>query len=286
MTKPLHPASVGLSRLGLGLLVGVLLLACLLTLLPFWVMLVLSLSPAGAVIAEGKASLWVWPPTTENYAFLVQAVPLLRYLGNSVLVAVTSTIGHVLLCAMAGYAVSQRHWRWANATFFMAFLTLLIPPQVNLVPLFFLMKTLGWMNTLWALIVPSLFGAFGVFLYRQWFKALPVEVDEAAMLDGCNPWQRFWYVALPMVTPATATLAVLVFIGSWNSFLWPLIVTHSEELRTLPLGLAALKQSFRDTTNWAVLMAAATLTVLPTVLVYAFGQRYLFAGLSSGGGKE
>lgn len=263
-----------------------LLLAVLITLLPFWLMLVLSLSPAQTVASDPGASLWVWPLHWENYQQLLEQLPFLRYGFNSLVVALLTTLGHVLFAAMAGYAVSRVSFRWAAAVFGMMFLTLMIPPQVNLVPLFFVMKELGWMNTYWALIVPGLFGAFGVFLYRQWFKQLPAALEEAAMLDGCNPWQRFWHIALPMVQPATVTLAILVFITSWNSLLWPLVVTHSESLRTLPVGLAALKDSFRETTNWALLMAGSTLTVLPTVVVYALGQRFLLSGLTQGAVKE
>ena len=271
------------SKLSWGLLFT---LAIAITLLPFWLMLVLSFSSAEQVALNPGASLWVWPLHWENYQELIEKLPFLQYGLNSLFVAVITTVGHVLFAAMAGYAVAKPSFRSAAWVFGLMFLTLMIPPQVNLVPLFFVMKQLGWMNTYWALIVPGLFGAFGIFLYRQWFKQLPIALDEAAMLDGCNPLQRFWHVALPMVQPATVTLAILVFITSWNSLLWPIVVTHSESLRTLPVGLAALKDSFRETTNWALLMAGSTLTVLPTVIVYAFGQKFLLSGLTQGAVKE
>jgi multiple sugar transport system permease protein len=163
---------------------------------------------------------------------------------------------------------------------------MMIPPQVNIVPLFLVMKLFHWVDSYAGLVVPGLFGAFGVFLLRQWFNALPQELEEAARMDGCNPWQVFVHVALPLARPALAALAIFVFIGSWNSFMWPLVITQSDAMRTLPVGISALKSSFRDVTDWGVLMAASTLSIIPIVLVFLAGQRQFIRGLLQGGVKE
>jgi multiple sugar transport system permease protein len=252
---------------------------------PFWIMIVTSLAGPDAIF-RNPPEFWPSHPHWENYYRLFQTVPIARYFWNSVLVSVVTTVGHVLFSAMAGYAFSRLRFRAKNVVFFIFLMTLMVPPQVNIVPLFFLMKTFGWLDTYWALIVPGLTGAFGVFMLRQWFNGLPKELEDAARLDGCHSGQIFWRVALPLATPALAALAIFVFINSWNSFMWPLIVTNSEELRTLPVGLAALKGSFRDTTDWALLMAAATLSILPVVLVFLIGQKQFMKGMLSGGVKE
>jgi len=261
------------------------LLGALLMGLPFWVMVVTSLVKPDQVFSipprlwpEG----WHW----ENYQRLFQLAPLGVYFFNSVLVSVVTTVGHVLCSAMAGYAFSRLNFPHKNKIFFVFLITMMVPPQVNIVPLFFLMKTFHWLDTYAALIVPGLFGAFGVFMLRQWFNGLPKELEEAARIDGCNPWQVFWKVALPLATPALAALAIFVFLGAWNSFMWPLIVTNSDHMRTLPVGIATLKGSFRDTTDWTILMAAATLSILPVVGVFLLGQKQFMQGIMAGGSKE
>jgi multiple sugar transport system permease protein len=266
--------------LWVGLLLGALLMA-----LPFWIMIVTSLARPEAVF-QTPPSFWPDAPQWENYVRLFQTALIGLYFFNSVFVSVVTTIGHVLLSAMAGYAFSRMRFPAKNAIFFLFLMTLMVPPQVNIVPLFFLMKSFHWLDTYWALIVPGLSGAFGVFMLRQWFNGLPKELEEAARMDGCNPWQIFLQVALPLATPALAALAIFVFINSWNSFMWPLIATNSESMRTLPVGIAALKGSFRDTTDWTMLMAAATLSILPVTVVFLLGQKHFMKGILAGSVKE
>lgn len=257
----------------------------LMMLLPFWVMMVTSLLRPDQVFAMPPKlwpDAWAW----ENYGRLFALAPMGLYFWNSILVSVISTVGYVLFAAMAAYAFARLQFPYKNALFFFFLMTMMVPPQVNIVPLFFLMKQLHWLNTYWALIVPGLFGAFGVFMLRQWFTGFPRELEEAARMDGCNPWQIFWRIALPLATPALAALAIFTFIGNWNSFMWPLISVYSENMRTLPVGLAALKGSFRDTTDWGVLMAAATLSILPVVLVFLLGQKHFMKGIMAGSLKE
>src|SRR6478609_8321652 len=196
-----------------------LLLGALAMVFPFWVMIVTSLSAPDQVF-QTPPQLWPSKPHWDNYARLFNAVSIDRYFWNSVLVSVITTIGNVVFSAMAGYAFSRLHFRFKNIVFFVFLMTLMVPPQVNIVPLFFLMKNLSWLDTYLALIVPGLSGAFGVFMLRQWFNGLPKELEDAARLDDCNSGQIFWKIALPLAAPALAALAIFVFIGSWNSFMW------------------------------------------------------------------
>ena len=255
-----------------GWILLILALGAILMALPFWVMLVTSLVKPADVFHYPPT---LWPKTWEwgNYQRLLVQAPMGLYFINSVMVATVTTAGYVLFSAMAGYAFSRMHFPFKNIIFFIFLITMMVPPQVNIVPLFFLMKTFYWLDTYWALIVPGLFGAFGVFMLRQWFNGLPQELEDAARMDGCNPWQIFYKVALPLATPALAALAIFIFINTWNSFMWPLIVTNSETMRTLPVGIATLKGSFRDTTDWTVLMAAATISIVPIIIVFLIGQK-------------
>lgn len=263
----------------------IMLIGAILMAVPFWVMLVTSLVKPDEVF-QMPPRLWPEGFHWENYQRLFNQAPMGLYFMNSVVIALITTVGHVLFSAMAGYAFSRMHFPHKNKLFFVFLITMMVPPQVNIVPLFFLMKTFHWLDTYLALIVPGLFGAFGVFMLRQWFNGLPKELEEAARMDGCNPWQIFWKVALPLATPALAALAIFVFINTWNSFMWPLIVTNSESMRTLPVGIATLKGSFRDTTDWTVLMAAATLSILPVVVVFLVGQKQFMKGILAGSVKE
>ncbi len=254
-------------------------------LIPFWVMIITSLLTQ-AQSYEATPHLWTITPQWTNFTRLFEQVAISRYFLNSVFVSIIVTVSHVFLSAMAAFAFARFEFKFKNAWFFLFLMTLMIPPQVNIVPLFMEMKWLGWLDTYWALIIPGIFGAFGVFLLRQWFIAFPKELEEAAILDGCNPWQLFIKIALPLAKPALVAVAIFVFITQWNSFLWPLIVTFSDDMRTLPVGIATLKGSFRDTTDWPILMAAATISILPVVAVFIAAQRQFIEGLMTGGVKE
>ena len=253
--------------------------------LPFWVMGVTSLLTPQEVF-QTPPRLLPDVPQWGNYVRLFTEIPMARYFWNSTWVALVTTVLHVLFCAMAGYAFSRMQFPFKNGVFFLFLITLMVPPQVNIVPLFFLMKSFHWLDTYWALIVPGLFGAFGVFMLRQWFNGLPKELEDAARIDGCSPWQTFWQIALPLARPALAALAIFVFINTWNSFMWPLIATHSEAMRTLPVGIATLKGSFRDAIDWPLLMAASALSILPVVIVFIAGQKQFMQGILSGGVKD
>ncbi len=274
------------------------LLAAILTVLfglPLWVMAVLSLRGDDPTLTAAGQSplglLWVATPVFSAYERLWQQAPIGLYVFNSVWVAVVTTIIHVFLCALGGYALSRfplsyRGFNLKPWVFALMLGTLMVPPAVNVVPLFWIMARLHWVDTPWALVVPGLFGGYGVYLFRQWFESIPPELELAARLDGCNGWQTFWHIALPLARPVVLALGLFVAVGCWNSFLWPLMVTQSEQWRTLPVGIAALKSTYRDVTDWPVLMAAATTSVAPLLVLMAVGQRHWVAGLMAGGLKE
>jgi multiple sugar transport system permease protein len=211
---------------------------------------------------------------------------LLRYLANSLIVALVTVVGQVVTGSMAGFAFARMRFRGRNALFFAVLATMMVPVYINLVPLYAMMAMVGWVDTYQALVLPGLTGAFGIFLFRQWFLNLPSELEDAARIDGCSPWDLYWRIALPTAWPAIATLAIFEFLASWNTFLWPLVVTNSEALRTLPVGLAAFKSSMRETTDWGLLMAATTVAVLPALVAFLLGQRHFVRGLLEGAIKD
>lgn len=163
---------------------------------------------------------------------------------------------------------------------------MLIPPQVNIIPLFFLMRELHWINTYQALILPGLFGGFGVFMMRQYFLGFPKDLEESARIDGCNILDGFFKIVLPLAMPAVATLGIFTFITTWNSFLWPLIITNTESMRTLPVGLAIFKGSFREITMWGDLLACSTICTIPVIAVFFLGKKYFINDILQGGVKE
>lgn len=254
-------------------------------LVPFFWMLATSLMQQKQIFAY-PPQLIPDPITLSNYTNVSKAIPVVKYFFNSAFVAIITTIGQIIISAMAAYAFARLNFKYKEPLFLLFLITMMVPPQVNIIPLFFIMRELHWIDTYPALIVPGLFGGFGVFLLRQWFKGLPNGLEEAAKIDGCNPLQTFWKIALPLATPAIATLGIFTFITTWNAFMWPLIVTNSEAMRTLPVGLAIFKGSFRETTQWGQLMACAVISVIPVIGVFIAGQKYFIKGIMMGGVKE
>lgn len=224
--------------------------------------------------------------TFANYKNVFREIPLSTYFLNSLIVAVITTIGQVIFASMAGYAFARMKFKYRDVIFLIILITMLIPPQVNIIPLFFLMRELHLINTYQALILPALFGGFGVFLMRQYFLGLPKDLEESAKIDGCNLFQTFFKIALPLALPTIATLAIFTFVTSWNSFMWPLIVTNTESMRTLPVGLAIYKGSFREITQWGELLACSVICTIPVIGVFLLGKKYFISDILQGGVKE
>lgn len=224
--------------------------------------------------------------TLDNYRNVFREIPLSVYFFNSLVVAVITTVGQVIFASMAGYAFARLNFKYKNAIFLAILITMLVPPQVNIIPLFFLMREFHLINTYQALILPALFGGFGVFLMRQYFLGLPKDLEESAKIDGCNLFQTFFKIALPLALPTIATLAIFTFVTSWNSFMWPLIVTNTESMRTLPVGLAIYKGSFREITQWGELLACSVICTIPVIGVFLLGKKYFISDILQGGVKE
>ncbi len=263
----------------------ILILGAISMIVPFFYMFCLSFMTNNQILTS-NAEFIPNPITFDNYKYVIKNVDILKYFYNSMFVAIATTIGQVLISAMAGYSFARFNFKYKELLFFLVLVSMMIPPQVNIVPLFFIMKQFNWLDTYWALIVPGLFGGFGVFLMRQWFKSLPDDMEASAKIDGCNTFEVFYKIALPMATPALVTLAIFTFITTWNSFMWPLIVTNSDAIRTLPVGLANFKGSFREITDWGALTAYSVVCSIPVIMVFLLGRKYFINDILSGGIKE
>lgn len=263
----------------------ILILIAISMLYPFFAMLNLSFVQNDAIFSQA-GKVFYSGLTLDNYKNVFQEIPLSRYFFNSLVVAVITTIGQVLFASLAGYAFARMKFPFKNAIFLIVLITMLVPPQVNIIPLFFLMREMHLIDTYQALILPGLFGGFGIFMMRQYFLGLPKDLEESAKIDGCNLFQMFFKIALPLALPTVATLALFTFVTTWNSFMWPLIVTNSEGMRTLPVGLAIFKGSFREITLWGELLACSVICTIPVIIVFLLGKRYFINDILQGGMKE
>lgn len=222
-------------------------------------------------------------PSLEAYRRLFAERPFGRIILNSVGLAVVTTLVQLVTSATAAYAFSRLPFRGRGVVFAVYLATMMIPLQVLIVPLFVELKALHLIDTYLGALLPTFASAFGIFLLRQAVNQVPRELDEAATLDGAGHFRIFWQVILPNIRPALATLTVFAFMGSWNSFLWPLVVLRSPELQTLPVALAGLQGQY--TTQWDIVMAGSVVSVLPMLALYIFAQKYVIQGVASSGIK-
>jgi len=219
----------------------------------------------------------------KNYSQVVTEMNFGRAVMNSVLVTVATTIGLVTTSSLAAFAFARLRFFGRNQIFFGYLATLMIPSSVTMIPVFILLRQLGWVNSYYALIIPPMFSAYGVFMLRQFFLSIPRELEEAAIIDGCSTFGIYWRVVLPLAKPALAALTILTFMGSWRSFMWPVIVTHSKEMATLPVALTQFTEMF--SVKWNLLMAGSVIMVLPMILVFIIGQRFFIEGIQLGAVK-
>ncbi|WP_243754087.1 carbohydrate ABC transporter permease [Labedaea rhizosphaerae] len=257
-------------------------MGAVLFLLPFYLLVRNGLATQGELSARD----WSLFPRSlhwSNFAdvFDSDEVPLLRSLWNSVVVAVLQTVGQVFLCSLAGYGLARIPYRHANKVLYAVIASLMVPTAVTFVPSFVVVSSLGWISDLRGLVVPGLFSALNVFLFRQYFLDFPVELEEAGRLDGLNRWGVFWRVVVPNCGGFFAAIAVIDFIGSWNQFLWPLIIGQDESSWTVQVALSTLLSSQNPKIN--LLFAAAAVSILPIVLVFVVLQRYLVRGVTETG---
>lgn len=256
-----------------------LLVAAALTLLPLLWMLAVSLLPA----AESGA--WLpRHPTLDHYRTLFARLDVARYALNSLAIAAGVTVLSVLINALAGYAFAKLRFRGRDPLFGLLLSAMLIPGQVGMLPLFLILKGLGWVNSYAGVVIPGLVSIFGIFLMRQYALAIPDSILDAARIDGAGEFRIFFSVVLPLCRPILVTLALFTFMGSWNDFMWPLIILTGSEHYTLPVALANLLGEHGQDVE--LMMAGSLLTVLPVVVLFLLLQRYYVAGLVLGSVKE
>jgi multiple sugar transport system permease protein len=230
-----------------------------------------------------------WIPrefSVEGYSELfnpTSETPVLRWFVNSMIAATAHTLLVLVTAAPAAYALARMHFRGKGLMFAIIISTLFIPPIILITPLYLVVDTLGWLDTLLAVIVPSAAGALGVFLLRQFFVSLPRELEEAAVLDGANRFQIFTRIILPLSKAPLATLALLSFLTNWNDFLWPVYVLFSPQNLVLPPGLSKLQGAYD--TDYAVIMAGGVLASIPVLILFLIAQRYIIEGVSRSGVK-
>jgi ABC-type glycerol-3-phosphate transport system permease component len=224
----------------------------------------------------------VWHP--ENFLDVAKLFPQFpRWFLNSVGLSVTVTVLNVFFCALAGYAFARLNFPGRTVLFLAVLATLMIPLQVTLIPKFIIMKQFGLINTYAGVILPNISTAAGIFLMTQFMKAIPHELEEAAVMDGATKWTVFTRVVLPLSVPALTALAIFSFQGQWNDFLWPLVVLNDQSLFTLPLGIAGFGHEHQANTNWV--LVGSIFTTLPMVLLVFFFQRYIVKSVATTGGK-
>lgn len=224
-------------------------------------------------------STWRW----SNFAEAMAMQPFARFFLNTIIVAVLSVSGQLVFCSMAAYAFSRLKFTGRDRVFGLYIATMMIPAIVTIIPAFLLVAKFGWINTYWALCMPTISSVWGIFLLRQFFLTIPRDLEDAARIDGASEFMIFRRIILPLSKPALATLAVFGFVGSWKDFLWPLIVTNEIDMRTVEVGIANFSSLY--TTDWPHQMAAAVVVMLPIVIVFFIAQKYFVRGITMTGMK-
>lgn len=221
--------------------------------------------------------------TLDNYKNVWNELPFGKWLFNSVLVTTIQTVTNVFFSALAGFAFARLEFKGRKLIFGLLLSSLMIPGIILLVPKFIILNEFQLINSYGGLIIPGLVGVTNIFLMKQFFETIPKDLEQAALIDGCSYFRIFWQVFLPISKPALAAVAIYTFQGSWNEFLWPVIVTYTEDMYTLPLGMASLRTELL--TDWPLLMAGTILISLPTLMIFIIFQRYFVQGVASSGLK-
>jgi multiple sugar transport system permease protein len=261
----------------------VLILGMIVSFFPFYWMVTSSFKTNSEAIASPPT--WIptqWHP--ENYLIALNAAPFPRYFFNTFFVALWSVVGVLVVSSLAAYAFARMEFYGKNTLFTIFLATLMIPSEVTLIPNFVIItRWFGWYDTYQAQFIVGIGSVFAIFLLRQFFMTIPKDLEDAAMIDGCSRFRFLWNVVVPLSGPALITLALLNFLGAWNAFLWPLIVTRSPQMRPIQVGLQVFSSDAGS--RYAELMAASTLVILPTVLLFLVAQKYLVEGIARTGLK-
>jgi len=259
-------------------------------LVPFSLLMLLPLIWMVVTSLETQKQSLVFPPTLvprslefSNYPHALSAAPFPRWFLNTAIYTVSVVISNLFLCSLAGYAFARIRFFGREVTFLALMATLMVPFPVVMIPTFLIVKALGLFDSVAALIVPNLVNVFGIFMLRQFFRTLPVELEEAARIDGASRLSVLFKIVLPLSLPALATLAVIQFMWTWNDFLWPLIAIFSERNFTLQVGLTVFQTS--HTTNWPLLMAGNVMTMIPMLVLFLAAQRFFIRGIATTGLK-
>jgi len=216
-------------------------------------------------------------PTLDNYASILGRSPFGRWFLVSFTVATATTLSVLFFDSLVGYTLAKFRFAGRGIVFVAILSTLMIPTEMLVIPWYIMAKTMGWLDSIWGIMFPGMMTGFGVFLMRQFFLGVPDELIEAARVDGIGEFRIFWEVALPLVTPALSALAIFAFLGNWTAFLWPLIVTTSPNLYTVPVGLASLSGEFG--TDWELIMTGSSIATIPTLIVFIVLQRNIINGI-------
>ncbi|UOE94457.1 carbohydrate ABC transporter permease [Alkalihalobacillus sp. LMS39] len=257
-------------------------IGAILMILPFAWMISTALKAPNEVMSMPP----IWIPSEirwDNFTKALDVAPFGRYFINSIIVTVVSTIGELITAILAAFAFSKMKFYGRDVLFAVLLGTMMVPGEVLLIPNFVTLSNLGWIDSYNALIIPWIASIFSIFLLRQYFLGIPEQLAYAAKVDGCGDFKFLWYIMVPLAKPALITIGLLKVIGSWNAFLWPLIVTNSRELRTLPVGLSAF--TTEAGTSYELLMAASCMVVLPIVILFFFMQKQIVEGVSRSGVK-
>ncbi|MFH8565004.1 carbohydrate ABC transporter permease [Streptomyces sp. NPDC017988] len=271
-----------LVRAGRALRVVLLIALALLFLIPFYLLVRNGLASEEDITSPD----WTFFPTTLRWSNLSElfddpTVPMARALLNSSLIAVATTLGTVVLASLAGYGLARIPYRHADRVFYAILGTMMVPAAVTFVPSFVLVSSLGWVSTLRGLIIPTLFSAFACFIFRQYFLGFPRELEDAARVDGLGYWRTYWRVVVPNSRPVFAAVGTIVFIGAWNSFLWPLVIGQDREAWTVQVALATFTTS--QVIRLHQLFVAAAVSIVPILVVFLFFQRWIVAGVERSG---
>lgn len=222
-------------------------------------------------------------PTLDNYKTVLSDGRFLRWFWNSLAIATIVTLSNVFFDSLVGYTLAKFQFRGRYLVFLAILSTLMIPTEMLVIPRYVMAKNFGWLDSYWGIMFPGMMTAFGTFLMKQFFETVPNDFLEAARVDGLNEFAIFWRIALPLVTPALSALAIFTFLSNWTAFIWPLIVTTSKELYTLPVGLASF--AVESQIQWELIMTGAALATIPTLAVFLLLQRYIVRGVVLAGLK-
>lgn len=256
--------------------------AALVFLMPFIWSISISFQPDGDVFGW-PIQLIPDPATLENYQRLWNEIPFGRWLFNSTVIVLVVTISNLIFDSLAGYAFARMRFPGRNFLFMVFIASMMIPGHITMVPKFMMFNAFGLVNTYPGLIAPHLVQVFGIFLMKQFFESLPRELEEAAMIDGCGFFETYWKIILPISRPALVALGIYIFQGNWNEFLWPVVMSTTNDMFTLPLGMAMFRYEF--TVEWTMLMAGSMLIALPTLIIFLTFQRLFIQGMATSGVK-